>query len=368
MEWWPPTWLERIKIRLFSAKNKKARHIQEPFMLGRQLIIVDPQSYVVRFLPRDQIPPQIPVHFPAKEPFTILGISSRLKPADVCTLARDKERAWLSCLIDVNEYEREVSAIHDAADILGDNRSCILYKAFAKKYHKGRTQLSRSKIQRNFISALITMAPVLKKRQTSRNIESGGIFATSLLVAIVMLIAVLTIPVGGISILGFSLFANSLFVAWGPAAIIPAIAFIALGGLGAYWYKQHKEVFVELQVCLGYVLEQMEALAYAVEDVFMLHEYHLYQDNSSNYKLREKDIRKRRDAILAKFVEHYVEVFTRKLSSMMSDGEEDQQMSPEQFFAFITNNPEEIRQCFHHSLSELLIENRNDLLTSEVKK
>ena len=95
------------------------------------------------------------------------------------------------------------------------------------------------------------------------------------------------------------------------------MALVALGGLGAYWYKQHKEVFVELQGCLGNVLEQMEALAYAVEDVFMLHEFHLYKKDSSRYKLREKDIRKRRDDILAEFVKRYVEVFTRKLSSMM---------------------------------------------------
>ena len=185
----------------FSANKKgkgKAKHVQEPFMLGRQLIIVDQQSYEVRFLPRDKVPPLSPVHFPAKEPFTILGISPGLKASDVSVLAREKETSWLRCLPDVKEYDREISAIHDAVNILCDNRSCTLYKAFAKTYDKGRAQLSRSKIQRNFISALITMAPVLKKRQTSRNIESGGIFATSLLVAIVMLIVVLTIPVAAL--------------------------------------------------------------------------------------------------------------------------------------------------------------------------
>ena len=43
-------------------------------------------------------------------------------------------------------------------------------------------------------------------------------------------------------------------------------------------------------------------------------------------------------------------------------------MSPEHFFAFLANNPGEVRQCFHYSLSELLVENRNDFLAIEDKK
>ena len=351
----------------FMKKDKGKDRVQETCMLGRSLLIIDPRSHDIRFLSRGEIPPQLPVHVVAQEPFTILDINPRLDCSDITEITRSKSISWLECLPDNDDYAREIKLIRDAASILGNTRSCIQYKAFAKQYYEERDRHTskekrdrhtRKGMHRSFFKAIIAAAPELKRRQTISEIKAGGIFATSLLVSLILLIVVLTIPVGGISISGYAFFASTLFAAWGPAAIIPILAIVGLGGLVAYWYKQHNEVFKELQGCLEQVMDhQMVAIAYAIDDYYMLEAFDLFKNSSSEYRMHKKEIEEERDTFMTECVENYVENFIECLASKITDNEDERKMTPEQFFIFLEKNPGEIRQCFQHSFSGIAAKN-----------
>jgi hypothetical protein len=352
---------------MFGRKKKisPGRGTSKAFMLGRPLLIVENSSQQIRFIPRKEIPPASPVHFPAKEPFTILGINPNASYSDVIEAASSKVNDWFSYLPDTGEYEREQASLRDALSILENRQSFTQYRSFARKYDQSRKELSRSRIQRMFAKTIISQAPELRKRQKIRDMQSGGILAVSLLVSIVLLIVVLTIPVGGVTILGLSLFANTLFIAWGPFAIIPIAALIGLGGLGAYWYKQYKDVFLDLQGYLGQVMDYVEAMAYAVEDIFLLDGFRLFQESSSEFCVNKERIQQDRDDFMSEFVKRYVEKFVIRLSSTISEYGSDQSMKTEQFFALLADHPGEVQQCFQHAFSDMVIEMQSVLLRLE---
>ena len=350
-----------------KKKMRQSRSIQKIFILGRPLLVVDQNSQDIRFIPRELIPPGSPAHFLAMEPFTILGISPHASYADISETAGTKAVAWFLVLPDTGEYAREQASLHNAVNILGNRQSCAQFRSFTRSYDQSRKSYSRSKIQRRFAHAIIGNATGLRKRQTIRNIQSGSILGVSLLVSLVMLIVVMTLPVGGVTILGFTLFANTLISAWGPFAIMPIAAVAGLGVLGAYWYKRHKDVFLELQGCLGLVMDHMEAMAYAIEDVFLLDGFRLFQEDSSVFRINKVRIQQDRDAIMSEFVERYVEVFVSRLSSMISERESTARMNAEQLFTFIADHPGEVQQCFQHAFSDLVIKMRAALLQLEAE-
>lgn len=307
------------------------------------------------FLARQSIPPPHAVHFPATEPFTVLGISPRATYADVDRLSSSRSSLWLEHLCEEATFNRERQAISDAKSILGDRHSCTQYRSFARSYDKSRRPLSRGKLQRQFAHAVVSHAPALRKRQNLHDIRSGGIFGVSLLISIVLLIVVLTIPIGGLSIFGFTLFAQTLIAAWGPFAIIPAAALIALGGLGAYWYRQHKHIFKELQSYLAQVMDHMEAMAYSVEDRFLLLGFRLFQKDSTSFHVNKAQVQKARDAIMSEFVAQYTAAFVERLSMVVQETQQAAQMRVEDFFAFLAEHPAEVQNCFHSTFSELVI-------------
>lgn len=357
---------------LFTKKKRKkqSQGATKVFMLGRPLLVVDYDLQDIRFIRRSQIPLGSPTHFFSLEPFTILGINPRVSYADITNTAIAKADIYCSSLPDKDEYAREKEALRNAVNILGNQQSCIQYRSFARKYDQSRQMLSGSKMERRFAKAIIGHAPGLRKLQTIRNSKSGGILAVSLLVSLVLLIVVLTIPVGGVAIFGFTFFASTLIAAWGPLAILPVVALVGLGGLGAYWYKQHKDVFVELQGYLGQILDYMEAMAYSVEDIFLMQGFRLFQRDPTAYRFDQERIQKTRDEFISDFVEKYVEAFVDRLSSMITEREIDENMNPEQFFEFLADNPGEVQQCFLLALSELMIEKRTTFyqLEAEIKK
>jgi hypothetical protein len=350
-----------MKIRM-----RQARGVPKSSMLGRELLLVDQNSQDIHLIPLEQIPPGSPFHFPAMEPFTILGIDPRASFTDTTETASSKAAAWFSGLPDTKEFAREQESLRKAASILGNRHSCTQYRSFARIYDKSRKRISRSRIERSFVKTIIGHAPGLRKRQTIKNMKSDGILSVSLLVSLVLLIVVLTVPVGGVTIFGYTLFAQTLIVAWGPFAIIPIVALAGLGGLGAYWYKKNEDVFLELQVYFRQVMDHMEAMAYAVEDIFLLHSFHLFQEDSSAFRINKTRIQQARDDFIFKFVERYVEEFVVRLSKMIQKYESDQRMSPEQFFMLLADHPGEVQQCFKHTFSELVIEKRTDLLQLEM--
>lgn len=191
---------------LFTKKKRKkqSQGATKVFMLGRPLLVVDYDLQDIRFIRRSQIPLGSPTHFFSLEPFTILGINPRVSYADITNTAIAKADIYCSSLPDKDEYAREKEALRNAVNILGNQQSCIQYRSFARKYDQSRQMLSGSKMERRFAKAIIGHAPGLRKLQTIRNSKSGGILAVSLLVSLVLLIVVLTIPVGGVAIFGFT--------------------------------------------------------------------------------------------------------------------------------------------------------------------
>ena len=163
---------------------KTRRRSKKAFILGRPLLVLDHNSLTIRFYSRKLIPPRSPIHFPATEPFTILGINPSHSYADTIESIRRKATEWHAVLPTTEEYGRESSAIHTAENILSDQRTFIRYQSFARKYDQSRKNLSRSKIHRQFAKAIISGTPALRKRQTIRNTQSGGILSVSLLVSI----------------------------------------------------------------------------------------------------------------------------------------------------------------------------------------
>jgi len=228
-----------------------------------------------------------------------------------------------------------------------------------------KKHLSRASIQRRFAKAIVRLSPSLRNRQTIRDLQSGGIVGLSLLIATVLLVVVLTVPVGGVTILGLTLFAKTLIVAWGPLALIPIAALLALGGCGAFWYKKHKDVFRELQDYLCEVIEHMESMAYAIEDIFFLYSFQLFQEDSSVLHEKKSGIRKTCDDFMTQFISEYVDSFIDRLSRVATDQCGKGDMSPESFFQFLSLHPGETQQCFQQSFSGLLIDNKNSLLQLE---
>ena len=331
----------------------RKRKSSKAMILGRPFLVLDNNSLSIRFCSRDLIPPRSPAHFPATEPFTILGINPGHSYTDTIENMRRKTAEWLSVLPSTEEYRREADAIHTAEKILGDQRSFIRYKSFARRYDASRKNLSKSKIHRQFAKAIIRSTPILRKRQTIRTTQSGGILSISLLISIVLLVAVFTIPAGVVSLLGVTLLSETIFVTWGPFAIVPIATLAAIGALGAYWYKQHKDVFVELQTSLGQDMDYIEAMVYAIEDRYFMRSYELFQADSSRFVLKKRHIEKARDVIMADFIKKYVSAFVSRLTDMIRKSEAAETISADQFFAFLENNPGEVQQCFQYSLFDL---------------
>jgi hypothetical protein len=332
-----------------SSKRKSSK----AWILGRPLLIIDHHSLSIRFYSRELIPPRFPVHFPATEPFTVLGITPGHSYVDTIEIIRRKAAEWLSVLPTTEEYGRETAAIRTAENILGDKQAFMRYQSFARKYEESRKNLSKSKIHRQFAKSIIQSTPVLGKRQTIRTTQSGGILSVSLVVSILMLVAVFTIPVGVFSILGATLLSETIFLTWGPFALVPIATLVAVGALGAYWYKRHKDVIVELQASLGQVMDYVEAMVYAIEDRYFIRSYELFQAGSSSFVTKKKHIEKARDAIMADFIKKYVSAFVSRLADMIRKSEAADTISADQFFAFLENNPGEVQQCFQYSLFDL---------------
>lgn len=352
-----------------AKRRARERGPANPSITGRPLLVVDPASKELRFLTRSEIPPAAPAHFLAMEPFTILGIDPSCSFDNATEIAAKRAVAWEQTIPDNVEYALEQASLRLATNILGDRQCYVQYLSFARQtYDRSRKSLSRYKIRRMFAHGVLARAPVLLKRQTIRNIQAGGIFGVSLLASLVLLLVVLTIPVGGVTILGFTVFATTLFTAWGPLAIMPIAALAALGGLAAFWYRKHHDILLDLQGCLGQVMEYMEAIACSAEDIFLLRSFRLFQLDSTEFRLDRRRIEQMRDAVLADFVKDYVGAFVNRLSSMISKAESGQRMMPERFFELLAAHPGEVRGCFERTLYELVVEKRANLLKIDSEK
>lgn len=323
--------------------------------MGRLLLLVDPDAEELRFVTRDEVPATRPVHFPASEPYTILGIDPDEGCVAVGELAPTKVDKWLRTLTDQGEYAREHASLRHALDILGNRESFFRYRGFVKKvYDPSRKAITRAKVQRMFAKAIVSCAPDLRRRETIREIQAGGIFGISVLIGLMLLIAVMTIPVGGVVVLGSPFFATTLFVAWGSWAILPALAVITVGGAATYWYRKHRDVFLEIHDSLGEVMQQIEALAAALEDVFLLQGFHLYEKDAAEFRQWRRGLEEKRNVVVTDFVRRYVSAFVECLSSVIANVESGKKMGPEEFFVFLAEHPSEVRICFRQTLYDLI--------------
>ena len=310
---------------------------------------------------RHEIVPSRPTHFPASEPYTILGLDPEDAYAAVNESASTKVELWSKVLVDHVEYARELSSLKHAVQILGNRESFFRYRSFVRKvYDPSRKEITSSRIQRMFAAAVVNCVPDLREQDTIRDIQAGSIFGLSVLIGLMLLIAVITIPVGGVVVFGTAFFAKTLLVAWGPWAILPALAVVAVGGAAVYWYREHRDVFDQLHVGLGKAMDQVEALAVALEDVFLLRGFQLFEKDAAQFRAWRKVADKERDSLVADFIKSYVRVFVDRLSSLIVGVEGSKKMGPEEFFSFLSEHPREVQACFLTSLYDLVSRQQSD--------
>lgn len=343
---------------MFGAhrNNGDKARIKSPSILGRPLLAADPVSCSISFLSRTDMPPLSPVHFQAKEPFTVLGVNPQDASSDISVQAVRQADAWLAILPRTPKYERERGAVQNAMSMLGQQQSIIQYRAFARKYEVSRKPFSRNSIQRGLARAIVSQSPLLRSKQKIRTVQSGGIFAVAFLMSLVLLIVILTLPVGGVAIMGYVIFSTTLIAAWGPAAIIPVLALLALGGVSAYLFKRYKDVFQELQAHLGQVLDYMESMAYAFEDNFFLREFKTHQQAPDEFKMHKKQMCDERTRHMSAFIDMYIRSFIDRLSELAKKWEGRENVTVDRFFALLADHPGEVRECFLQTLSKSVIE------------
>lgn len=322
-------------------------------IIGRPLLVVDTSCGTFDFLSREAIPPVTPHRFHASEPFTILGINPISSFSDISALAQERGKSWHALLGKSTEFQRERTAIDSAVNILHESQSCAQYRAFAKSYACSRKRFSRKKICLKLARAVLNQSPALVTRQRIIDLKTGGIFSVPLLISIALLIAILTIPMGGVTILGIAFFASTIMAAWGPFAILPIVVLLALGGLGAYWYRQFNHVFCDLQDNLSRVIDIMEAMSHAVEDVFFLQEFKTFQSDSRRFRVNQRKIHDEISACIDSFIVDLIAAFIKRLSALVQRDEGQEKMTPEAFFTFLKSHPGELRECFQQTLSQV---------------
>ena len=344
-------------------KKKPKKGSEASSIAGRRLLVADPLSEELQLLGRDGIPPPRQIHFIAREPFTILGIDPNTDHSAIAAAASSKFDEWLKVLADQSEYERERKSLENAHRILSHRESLFRYRGFVKKvYDPSRKQVTIGKLQRSFAKAIVSCVPELRSRQTLHDVKAGGGFGFSVLIAAVLLVAVLTIPVGGITVLGFTLFAKTLVVTWGPLAILPALAVLTTGGLAAYWYHQHADVFRKIHEVLGEAFQQIEALGAVIEDIFLLRGFDLFEKNSAEFRGWRRHAEKKRDELLELFITKFVGAFVDQLVAVLSQAHQGPEMSADEFFQFLTDHPHEVRSSFKRALYVLVRDDQEKLL------
>ena len=344
-------------------KKKPKEGSEASSIAGRGLLLADPLSEELHLVSRDGIPPPRQAHFVAGEPFTILGIDPSTDHSEIAAAASVKVEEWLKLLGNQAEYERERKSLENADRILSHRESLFRYRGFVKKvYDPSRKPITLGKLQRSFAKAIVSCVPELRSRQTLHDVQAGVGFGFSVLIAAVLLVAVLTIPVGGVAVLGFALFTKTLIVAWGPLAILPALAVLTTGGLAAYWYHQHADVFRKIHEVLGEAFQQIEALGGAIEDVFLLRGFDLLEKDSTEFHGWRRQAEKKRDELLELFIAKFVEAFVDQLVVVLSQAHQGTEMSADEFFQFLADHPREVRSSFKRALYVLVIEHQEDLL------
>lgn len=335
-----------------KSKNKRKR--RNPKFIGRPLLVRDETSARTHFLERDNVPPGYPCIFFAQEPFTVLGLSPQLSASDIADAAKIQSQKWKERLQTSNNPSRDnlIHIIEQAERILSEQ--CFPYRAFAKKYASLGRCYSKTLIRKAFFKTLIKSAPSLRRRQTLRNLKIGGIFSIPLLVAITFLVVVLTIPVGGITILGYTLFAQTLFVIWGPFALIPVLALMATGGFGAYWYRKHKHVFQELAGHFHNNLRILEALAFAIEDFYLLQAFELKQKEPDTFRVNQRQIKKEISKHMDELVNGFIQEFIQNLSVFTAEHVGSDKMDIAKFYQLLEEHPGEVEKCSEASLIQRL--------------
>ena len=346
-----------------AVKKKPKNGSEAPSIAGRPLLLADPLSEELHLVGRDGLPPPRQAHFVAGEPFTILGVDPTADHSEIAATASAKFDLWLKLLGDQAKYKREWKSLENAHRILSHRESLFRYRGFVKKvYDPSRKQVTLAKLQRSFAKAIVSCVPELRSRQTIHDVQAGVGFGFSVLIAAVLLVAVLTIPVGGVAILGFALFTKTLIIAWGPFAILPALAVMASGGLAAYWYHQHADVFRKIHEVLGEAFQQIGALGGAIEDVFLLRGFDLLEEDSTKFHGWRRQAEKKRDELLELFITKFVGAFVDQLVAVLSQAHQGKEMSAEEFFQFLADHPHEVRTSFKRALYVLVIEHQEEFL------
>lgn len=345
-----------------KEKKKTKNGSEASSIAGRPLLVTDLGAQELQLMSRDRIPPSRPVHFSAREPFTVLGIDPNEGHVAVADAASANVDEWLKLIGGQVGYDGERMSLENAYRILGHRESLFRYRGFVRKvYDPSRKEVTPGKLQRSFARAIVSCVPELRNRQTLHDVKAGVGFGFSLLIAAVLLVAVITVPVGGITVLGYTLFAQTLIVTWGPLAILPAVAVLTTGGLAAYWYRRHADIFRRIHEALGEALQQIEALGGVIEDSFLLHGFDLFQKDPAEFHRWRKQAEKKRDETLELFIAEFVKSFVDQLVEVLSRLHPKPEMSAEEFFQFLADHQYEVRTSFKCALY-LLVVNRQEVL------
>jgi hypothetical protein len=334
-----------------AVKKKPKNGSEASSIAGRPLLLADPRAEELSFMVGDEIPPPLPVHFPASEPYTILGIDPETPHDAVASIASARAGAWLKVLAYHAEYERERASITAALQILGQRQTIFRYRSFIRTtYDPARTDVTPAKLQRAFAAAIISCAPELRRRQTLKDVQAGIGFGSSLLIAAVLLVGVVTVPIGGITLLGFPLFAKTALIAWGPIAILPALGVLSAGALAAYWYHQHADVFLQIHESLSEALQQIAALGAALDDVYLLRCFHLFERTPEEFHKQQRLAEQERNTVLEIFIGEFVRAFVDELVVSLSQVGLSTEMNSDELFQYLKDHPAEVRSCFKRVL------------------
>ena len=344
-----------------ARKRAKPKAKSKPPLIGRPLMVTGPDGRDMRFLSRTGIPPESPAHFTASEPFTVLGISPRASARDITALAGKRGRQWLALLPNTKKWDVERRTVRQAMDLLKDRSSCMEYRAFARSTSDPENRVSRDVLQRKIARMIVQEMPGLRDRQKIRDLKSGGLVGLSFLSSLVLLIVVLTLPVGGVTVLGLTVLTTTLIASWGPLALLPAAAILALGGLGAYYYKKHSQVFRELQSFMQEIIGRMEVMVQAAEDVFLLHAYRCYQEDRESFVNHYASVKKIHDRFLDERIRDWVRDLVGRLGSLMEEQSGGNKMRPEDFFSFLSDHPAEVHAVFEETAMKRITGVRTDL-------
>jgi hypothetical protein len=176
------------------------------------------------------------------------------------------------------------------------------------------------------------------------------------------LVAVLTLPLGGLSILGYVLFAKTLFAAWGPLAFIPSFVLITIGGFSAYWYRKQKHVFQELVEYFQHNVRILEALAFAVEDSYLLQTFLLKQSEPDTFRVNQRAIKKAIATHMDKIIHGFLQDFIRNLAEFTEKHADSDKMDIRAFYQLLEDHPGEVEKCSEAALIRRLTVDRKTML------